>query len=83
MTRKHLPDLGIVALLLLLPLLIFAPVALGSKTMLPVDALYLHEPYRAAAQDLGVDYPDNHLVVDLILENYVWKRFLVDAIQNR
>jgi O-antigen/teichoic acid export membrane protein len=79
----RLPDLGILALLLLLPLLLYAPVALGSKTLLPVDSLFLHEPYRADADDLGVDYPQNHLVADLILENYAWKRFLVEAIQNR
>jgi O-antigen/teichoic acid export membrane protein len=79
----HLPDLGILALLLLLPLLLYAPVAFGAKTLLPVDTLFLHEPYRADAGDLGVDYPQNHLVADLILENYVWKRFLVEAIRNR
>jgi O-antigen/teichoic acid export membrane protein len=79
----HLPDLVILVLLLLLPLLLYAPVALGSKTLLPVDTLFLHEPYRAAADDLGVGYPQNHLVADLILENYVWKQFLGDAIQNR
>jgi len=76
----RLPDLGILALLLLL---LYAPVALGPKTLLPVDSLFLHEPYRADADDLGVDYPQNHLVADLILENYAWKRFLVEAIQNR
>jgi O-antigen/teichoic acid export membrane protein len=79
----HLPDLGILALLLLLPLLLYAPVALGAKTLLPVDTLFLNEPYRSAADDLGVTYPQNHLVADLILENYAWKRFLVEAIQNR
>jgi hypothetical protein len=52
----HLPDLGILVLLLLLPLLLYAPVALGSKTLLPVDTLFLHEPYRADADTLGVDY---------------------------
>jgi O-antigen/teichoic acid export membrane protein len=79
----RLLDLGILAFLLLLPLLLYAPVALGPKTLLPVDSLFLHEPYRADADDLGVDYPQNHLVADLILENYAWKRFLVEAIQNR
>ena len=83
MKRKVLLEAGILALLLALPLLLFAPVVLGGKTLLPVDTLYLFEPYRAAAADLGVRYPQNHLVADLILENYAWKRFLVQAIENR
>jgi len=83
MKRKALSELGVLTLLLLLPLLLFAPVALGPKTLLPVDNLFQHEPYRAAADELGVDYPHNHLVSDLILENYAWKSFLLDAIHSR
>jgi len=83
MIRKALPDLSILILLSLLPLLLFAPVALGSKTLLPADSLFLFEPYRAAATDLGVAFPHNHLVADLILENYAWKHFLVEALHNQ
>jgi hypothetical protein len=50
MIRKTLPDLGILALLLLFPLLLFAPVVLGPKTLLPADNLFIFEPYRAAAR---------------------------------
>ncbi|MBL7063634.1 MAG: hypothetical protein ISS49_05415, partial [Anaerolineae bacterium] len=75
--------LGILALLLLLPLLLFAPVVLGPKTLLPADNLFLFEPYRAAADELGVGVPQNPLLNDLILENYVWKQFVVEAIQNQ
>ncbi|MCX7682149.1 MAG: flippase, partial [Anaerolineae bacterium] len=81
--RPFLPELGICLLLLLLPLLLFAPVALGNRTLLPVDALFLFQPYRAAASALGVEFPHNHLVSDLILENYAWKRFIVEAISRR
>jgi O-antigen/teichoic acid export membrane protein len=83
MIRRSLPELSCLVLLLLLPLILYAPVALGPKTLLPVDSLFLHEPYRAAAPDLGVDFPHNHLVADLILENYAWKHFIVEAIQDR
>jgi O-antigen/teichoic acid export membrane protein len=86
MHKSHsgaLPDLGAITLLLLLPLLLFAPVALGHRTLLPVDALFLFEPYRAAGDALGVTFPHNHLVTDLILENYAWKRFLLEAIRDR
>ena len=67
MVRKALPDIGVLTLLLLLPLLLLAPVALGSKTLLPVDYLFLFEPYRADAADLGVIYPHNHLVAEQLL----------------
>jgi len=91
MIRKALPDLSILVLLLLLPLLLFAPVVLGPRTLLPADYLFSFEPYRAAAADgstelaevLGVDFPHNHLVADLILQNYAWKQFLVEAIHNQ
>ena len=83
MIRKPLPELGIVALLLSLPLLLFAPVVFGPKTLLPADILFQFQPYRAAASQLNVPYPHNHLLADLILENYVWKRFLVEALHTR
>ncbi|RLC67989.1 MAG: hypothetical protein DRI48_00860, partial [Chloroflexi bacterium] len=82
MIRKILPELGLMVLLLLLPLLIFAPVALGSKTLVPADILYSNEPYRAAADTFGVAYPQNHLVADLLLENYAWKQFILDAFRD-
>ncbi|MDY7077253.1 MAG: oligosaccharide flippase family protein [Chloroflexota bacterium] len=83
MIRKALPDLGIIVLLFLLPLLLFAPVALGPRTLLPADALFTFEPYRAAAADVGVAFPHNHLVADLILQNYSWKHFIVEAIHEQ
>ena len=83
MIRKTLPDLGVLALLLSLPLLLFAPVALGPKTLLPADVLFQFQPYRAAAADLGVAAPHNHLLADLILENYAWKHLLVEALHSR
>jgi O-antigen/teichoic acid export membrane protein len=68
---------------MLLPLLLFAPVAFGPKTLIPADALFLFEPFRSAAADLGVTVPQNPLLADLILENYVWKRLLLQALHNR
>lgn len=83
MIRRRLPDLGLLALLLLLPLLLFGSVSWGSKTLLPADILYTFEPYQTAASDFGVSYPHNHLLGDLVLENLPWKRFLVDSLRNR
>lgn len=83
MTRPRALELVTVTSLLFLPLLLFAPVALGNRTLVPVDALFLFEPFRSAAHQFGIEYPHNHLAADLILENYVWKRFIVQALHDR
>lgn len=67
-------------LLLGIPLLLFGQVALGNKTLLPADALYLFEPYRSARPGIEAQNP---LLTDLILQNYAWKRFLVEAVESR
>ena len=74
-----LPLLG----LFFLPLILFAPVTLGSRTLLPADNLYDFEPYLSAADNFGIDHPHNHLLSDLILENYAWKRFIIQSIEAR
>ena len=76
-------DVAWMGVLLILPLLLFAPVVLGDKTLLPADALYTTEPYRAAAETEGVTGVQNGLLADLILQNYPWKRFLTTALATR
>lgn len=76
-------DLVWVGVLLILPLLLFAPIVFGNKTLLPADALYTTEPFRAAAESLGVTGVQNGLLADLILQNYPWKRFLTTALARR
>jgi len=83
MIRRRLPDLGGFLLLFLLPLLLYGSVVWGPKTLLPADILYTFEPHQAAAEELGIRYPQNHLLGDLILENYPWKLFLRDSFRNR
>ncbi len=83
MLKKRKLDLLVVLLLLLLPLIFFWPVTLGGKTLLPVDNLFTFEPWASFASEWGVNIPHNELLSDLILENYVWKRFIVQAIHNR
>ncbi len=63
-------DLLALGLLLLLPLLWFAPVLFLGKTLLPFDNLYTFEPWRSLRPDL---IPHNGLLSDLVLENAVWK----------
>jgi O-antigen/teichoic acid export membrane protein len=81
--KKRKQDLFVVLPLLLLPLIFFWPVTLGGKTLLPVDNIFTFEPWASFASEWGVSIPHNELLSDLILENYVWKRFIVQAIHNR
>jgi hypothetical protein len=81
MRREHLPDVLIVAGLLLLPLLFFAPVTLGGRTQIPADNLYQYEPWLSARAAGGVpEIPHNALLSDLLLENYQWKTFIRQSI---
>ncbi|MBC7223258.1 MAG: oligosaccharide flippase family protein, partial [Anaerolineae bacterium] len=49
----------------------------------PADNLFAFEPWRSFAGQFGITVPHNELLSDLILENYVWKRFIVESLQNR
>lgn len=69
--------------LLLLPLLLFWSVTVGPNTLLPVDNLFAYEPWASYKASLGVGLPQNQLVSDLILENYVWKKFIRESIAAR
>ncbi len=81
MLRRVLPDGLIVAGLLLLPLLFFAPVTLGDRTLIPADNLYQYEPWRSAREAVGVpEIPHNALLSDLVLQNYQWKSFIRRAL---
>lgn len=68
------------AILLLVPLLWFAPVILGGRTLLPADNLYQFEPWASQAAAQGIAVPHNQLLSDLVLENLVWKTFLRQSI---
>src|SRR5512139_1410767 len=83
MFRRRRADLLILAVLFLLPLLLFWPVTLGGKTLLPVDNVYQWQPWKSAAEQFNAQIPQNQLVSDLILENYAWKHFIVEAISQR
>ena len=76
------PDVLIVLFLFLLPLLWFAPQALGGKTLLPADNLFASEPWKSFAAEQGVGVPHNLLISDLILENRAWKALIVEALRS-
>ncbi|MCE2473144.1 MAG: YfhO family protein [Anaerolineae bacterium] len=75
--RRTAPDLLLIVFLLLAPLLMFHQQTLGDRSLLPTENLYQHLPwsaYREVAQAPAT--PHNHLLSDMILQNYQWKRFI-------
>ncbi|MGD8821230.1 MAG: hypothetical protein PVF67_14115, partial [Anaerolineae bacterium] len=82
-SSRWLKDLGALFILLILPLILFGPVTLGSQTLLPADNLFQWEPYRSFAAEQNVSLPPhNELLSDLVLENQVWKQFIVESLQD-
>ncbi len=75
-------EAGPLLLLLLAALLFFWKVTLAGKVLLPVDNLYQFQPWASYAP-AGFGGPHNPLISDSILENYGWKRILVDSIHQR
>jgi hypothetical protein len=80
--RAYKGDLLVILGFWLLPLLFFGGVTLGSRTMLPADNLFQWAPGSAAAVEFGIEYPQNHLITDLIIQNYPWKRFVLTSLQD-
>ena len=81
LTRPRLTTLACVAFLALLPFTFFFPVTVGNQSLIPFDNLYQWEPYRSQAGPAGVQ-PQNHLLSDLILENYAWKQFIIQSLRQ-
>ena len=73
-------DLLIGLAYLILPLILYAGVTIGPRTMLPADILYQWPPWQSAAATLGVEQPHNSLIGDLIIQNYAWKRFTLNSL---
>ncbi len=82
MLRRITPDLRILLLLALPPLLLFWQQTLGGRTLLPADNLYQYEPWAGLREQVGAPaVPHNALVSDLVLQNYPWKHFLRQSLE--
>src|SRR5574340_951863 len=68
--------------LFLLPLALLWQQTLGGQTLLPADVLFGFQPWKAAALQFDIASPQNHLVADLVLENYAWKRFVIESLKH-
>ena len=77
--RRYVRDLAFACGLLVLLILFYWPVTLGGKTMVPADILLTRQPWLAQ----GPVVPHNGLVADLLVENYVWKQFIVESLRAR
>ncbi len=74
--RRRLPDLICLFVLFALPLMVFWPQTAGGRTLIPTENLYQYEPYATYREVVKAPaVAHNHLVSDLILENYIWKQF--------
>ncbi len=75
--RRIPPDLVLVFFLLVFPLAMFHQQTLGDRTLLPTENLFQYLPHSVYREVAGAPaVPHNHLVSDLILQNYQWKSFL-------
>jgi O-antigen/teichoic acid export membrane protein len=79
---RYRADLLAASIFLMLAVLLFWPQTFGGKTLLPADNLFEWQPWQSFAAEQGVGVPHNSLLSDLILENYVWKRFILDALRQ-
>ncbi len=71
------PDLLLILCLLLAPLVMFHQQTLGDRTLLPSENLYQYPPYSAYREVVQAPpQPHNHLLSDLVLQNYQWKQFI-------
>ena len=78
--RRYWPD---IALLFLLPLVMFWQQTVGGRTMLPTENLYQYEPYATYREVVKApDVPHNALLSDLVLENMQWKIFIRESISQ-
>lgn len=75
-------DIPIVLSYLLLPLLLYAGVTLGPRTMIPADNLFQWAPWNAAAAQFGALPPHNGLIGDLVIQNTPWKQFALDSLRG-
>ena len=79
------PDLFAVLGFLLLPFVLFWPVTLGNRTLIPTDNLFFFEPWASVRDQFNAqppEIPHNDLPLDLLLENYAWKKFITQSIHD-
>ncbi|MEP6987708.1 MAG: hypothetical protein ABI970_19050, partial [Chloroflexota bacterium] len=83
MIRRHTPDFAVIALLFILPLILFWQQTVGGRTLLPTENLYQYEPFASYREVVKApEVPYNALLSDLVLENFQWKSFIRESINK-
>ena len=83
MIRRHTPDFAVIALLFILPLILFWQQTIGGRTLLPTENLYQYEPFASYREVVKApEVPYNALLSDLVLENFQWKSFIRESISK-
>ena len=81
--RRILPDLCLITFMLLCPLLMFHQQTLGDRTLLPTENIYQFLPHAVYREVVGAPaVPHNHLISDMVLQNYQWKSFIREQISQ-
>jgi len=81
--RRLLPDTLQILFLLLLPLVMFHQQTLGDRTLLPTENLYQYLPHSAYRDAVDApEIPHNHLLSDMVLQNYQWKWFIREQLSE-
>lgn len=79
--KRRLIDVPLLALLFLLPLILFWSQTVGGRTLLPTENLFADLPFSTYRAELNVPEPHNGLLADLVLENLQWKTFTLDSLR--
>ena len=75
--RRVAPDLALILILLLAPLMMFHQQTVGGRTLLPSENLYQFLPYSAYRDVVRAPAtPHNALLSDMVLQNLQWKSFI-------
>ena len=80
--RAHRADFFIALGYLILPLMLYASVTLGPRTMIPADVLFQWAPWNAAAAEFDALPPHNALIADLAIQNTPWKQFALNSLRG-
>ena len=77
LSRRVAPDLTLLLILFIAPLVMFHQQTLGGRTLLPSENLFQHLPYSAYRDVTRAPAsPHNHLLSDMVLQNLQWKSFI-------
>jgi len=77
------PSVRVGLLFVALAAIFFAPVLFTNRVLVPFDNLFQFAPWASFASQFGVTLPHNALASDLVLENFMWKKFIVESLRAR